>query len=51
VFFTYLLLGGNLLDARLEPLILALVVFQTATKPALRAAPAYHFQSYQPHRP
>jgi hypothetical protein len=51
VFFTYLLLGGNLLDARLEPLILALVVFQTRTKPALRAAPAYHFQSFQPHRP
>jgi hypothetical protein len=51
LFFTYLLLGGNLLDAHLEPLILALVVFQSSARPAMRAAPAYHFQSFEPRRP
>ncbi|HLJ21006.1 MAG TPA: hypothetical protein VKU84_12440, partial [Stellaceae bacterium] len=44
VFFTYLVLGGNLVDARMEPLILALVVYQSRPKPAAAAASAYRFQ-------
>jgi hypothetical protein len=51
LFFTYLLLGGNLLEPRMESLILVLVVFQSTPRPAMRAAPAYHFQSFEPRRP
>lgn len=32
VFFTYLVLGGNLVDARMEPLMLALVVYQSRSR-------------------
>jgi hypothetical protein len=51
LFFTYLLLGGNLLEPRMESLILVLVVFQSTPRLAMRAAPAYHFQSFEPRRP
>jgi hypothetical protein len=37
LFFNYLLLGGNLLDARLQPFMLALVIFQGAQRDGLRA--------------
>jgi len=49
VFFVYLVLGGNLVDTRIEPLILALIVFQSRSATAARAAPAYHFQSLPSH--
>jgi hypothetical protein len=51
LFFTYLLLGGNLLEPRMESLILVLVVFQNTPRQTMRAAPAYHFQSFEPRRP
>ena len=51
VFFIYLVLGGNLLDARMEPLMLALVVFQSRARSTTRTVPAYRLQSLQPHRP
>ena len=34
VFFNYLVLGGNLVDARMEPLMLALIAYQSRTRPA-----------------
>jgi hypothetical protein len=49
VFFTYLLLGGYLIDARLEAFILPLVIFQSM-RPAASAVPAYRFQAIQPRR-
>jgi hypothetical protein len=51
VFFTYLVLGGNLVDARMEPLILALVVYQSRLRSAAKPVPAYHLQSFELRRP
>ena len=44
VFFTYLVLGGNLVDARMEPLMLALVAYQSRPRPVRAAISPYHFQ-------
>lgn len=51
IFFAYLVLGGNLVDARMEPLMLVLVVFQSKARTATRAALAYRFQSLQARQP
>ncbi len=47
VFFTYLVLGGNLVDARMEPLMLALVVYQSRPKREAAAPPAYYFDPFE----
>jgi hypothetical protein len=44
IFFTYLVLGGNLVDARMEPLMLALVAYQGRARPARATLSPYHFQ-------
>ncbi len=51
VFFTYLVLGGNLVDARMEPLMLALVAYQSRSRPAPARAIAYQFQPLQTGQP
>ena len=48
VFFSYLLLGGNLVDARMEPLILGLVVFQGTARPSVRAPTLYGVRPFEP---
>ena len=45
VFFTYLVLGGNLVDARMEPLMLVLVAYQSRPRAKPSAAPTYEFGS------
>ena len=47
LFFTYLVLGGYLIDARLETVILPLVVLQSV-RPVVRAVPVYRLGSIQP---
>jgi O-antigen ligase len=44
VFFTYLVLGGNLVDVRMEPLMLGLVAYQSRQKPAKATISTYRFQ-------
>lgn len=44
VFFTYLVLGGNLVDARMEPLMLALVAYQSRLRPAAAATSGYQLR-------
>jgi hypothetical protein len=51
VFFAYLLLGGNLVDARMEPLILSLVVFQGTVLASVTAPAAYQMRSFEPRPP
>lgn len=51
VFFTYLLLGGNLVDARMEPLILSLVVFQGRAWTSVRILTTYQARSFEPRSP
>ena len=46
VFITYLLLGGYLIDARLEAVILPLVVFQSV-RPAVSELPAFRLRPLQ----
>jgi len=48
VLFMYLVLGGNLVDARMEPLILSLVIFQGAARTSVRAPTTYQMQSFEP---
>ncbi len=48
VFFSYLLLGGNLVDARMEPLILGLVVFQGTARPSVRVPTVYGVRPFEP---
>jgi hypothetical protein len=50
VFVTYLGLGGNLVDARMEPLMLALIAYQSRTRPAV-AASADQFRPLESRRP
>ena len=47
VFFTYLVLGGNLVDARMEPLMLALVAYQSRPRANASAVSGYQFRSLQ----
>jgi hypothetical protein len=49
-FFSYLVLGGNLVDARMEPLMLALIAYQSRTRPAPQLATTYRLRSAQAQR-
>jgi hypothetical protein len=50
LFFTYLVLGGNLVDARMEPVMLALVAYQSRPRPAT-AISGYRSYPVQPQHP
>ena len=47
VFFVYLVLGGNLVDARMEPLMLALVAYQSRPRLTTAGVRGYHFRPLQ----